>query len=85
MVIYIAVPNKNRVTDAVLFTVSFSGKNADPILVSMKEYMAPCSTPKIQVVAAKPNLLAQLAGGSSSPKPVADKAAEKPVDKPVVK
>jgi len=62
----------------------FEGKNADPILVSMKEYMAPCSTPKIQVVAAKPNLLAQLAGGSSSPKPVADKAAEKPVDKPVV-
>ena len=29
----------------------------------MRNFLAPSSTPKIQVVGAKPNLLAQLAGG----------------------
>jgi len=54
----------------------FEGKDAPPNLVSMRDFMAPSSTPKIQVVAAKPNLLAQLAGGPTS--------ASKPSDKPAV-
>jgi len=52
----------------------FEGKDAPPNLISMRDFMAPSSTPKIQVVGAKPNLLAQLAGGPSS--------ASKPSDKP---
>merc|ERR550534_1158745 len=41
----------------------FEGKDAPPNLISMRNFLAPSSTPKIQVVGAKPNLLAQLAGG----------------------
>jgi len=59
----------------------FEGKDAPPVLVSMREFMAPSSAPKIQVVGAKPNLLAQLAGGSSSPKPAAEKPAVKEEEK----
>ena len=57
--------------------MTISGKDAQPMLVSMRDFMAPSTTPKIQVVAAKPNLLQQLAGGSSSPKPATEKPAPK--------
>jgi len=50
----------------------FEGKDAEPMLVSMRDFMAPSSTPKIQVVGAKPNLLADLARGTTS------KANDKP-------
>jgi coronin-1B/1C/6 len=50
----------------------FEGKDADPILISMRDFMAPSSAPKIQVAGPKPNLLASLACGTKTPetKPV---------------
>jgi len=63
----------------------FEGKNADPMTISMREFLPASSAPKIQVVAPKPNLLAQLAGGGSSSPKSSDKPSEKSSEKPAVK
>ena len=71
----------------ILIELSFAhlGKNADPMTISMREFLPASSAPKIQVVAPKPNLLAQLAGGGSSSPKSSDKPSEKSSEKPAVK